>query len=189
MQGEAAHRGRIDGRHVPNTITGDENRGEQPDVGCADTVNPQKEDSMHHRALAGLATSAVLLLAACSSSGATTAPSAATSAAAPVEASAAASAPAAGGTAACSQTADAGQVAVAIEGFKFGPADIQAKAGEIIAFTNGDSAPHTATLDDDSCSTGTISNGGTDGLVFNVAGTYPFHCRIHSNMKGTITIS
>jgi plastocyanin len=134
---------------------------------------------MHHRALAGLATVAVLLLAACSSSAATTAPSAAASAAPSIEAPAAA---------ACSQTADAGQVAVAIEGFAFGPADIQAKAGEIIAFTNGDSTPHTATLDDGSCSTGTISNGGTDGLVFNVAGTYPFHCRIHSNIKGTITI-
>jgi plastocyanin len=139
---------------------------------------------MHPRALAGLATSVVLLLAACSSSGATTAPSAAASAA-----PAAASAPAAGGTASCSQTADAGQVAVAIEGFKFGPPDIQAKTGQIIAFTNADSAPHTATLDDGSCSTGTISNGGTDGLLFSVAGTYPFHCKIHSNMKGTITVS
>jgi plastocyanin len=144
---------------------------------------------MHHRALAGLATSAVLLFAACSSSAATTAPSAAASAAPSVEASAAASAPAAGGTAACSQTADAGQVAVAIKDFAFGPADIQAKVGQIIAFTNGDSAPHTATVNDGSCSTGTISPGKADGLLFSIAGTYPFHCKIHSNMKGTITIS
>jgi plastocyanin len=144
---------------------------------------------MHHRALAGLATSAVLLLAACSSSGATTAPPAAASAAPPVEASAAASAPAAGGTASCSQSADAGQVAVEIKGFKFGPADIQAATGQIIAFSNADSASHTATLDDGSCSTGTISSGKADGLVFSAAGTYPFHCKIHPNMKGTITIS
>jgi plastocyanin len=128
--------------------------------------------------------SAVLLLAACSSSAASTAPSAA-----PVEASAAASAPAAGGTATCSQSADAGQVAVEIKGFKFGPPDIQAATGQIIAFANGDSAPHTATLDDGTCSTGTIDSGASDGLVFNVAGTYPFHCKIHSSMKGTITIS
>jgi plastocyanin len=143
---------------------------------------------MHHRALVGLATCAVLLLAACSSSGATTAPSAAASSAPSVEAPTAASASAAGG-AACSQSADAGQVAVAIKGFAFGPADIQAKVGQIITFTNGDSAPHTATVNDGSCSTGMISSGKADGLLFSVAGTYPFHCKVHSSMKGTITVS
>lgn len=141
---------------------------------------------MQHRALAGLVVGAVLLFAACSSSGATTAPSAAApSAAAP---STAASAPAAGG-AACAQSATAGQVAVAIKDFAFGPADIQAKVGDIITFTNKDSAPHTATLDDGSCSTGTISPGSSDGLTFTAAGTYTFHCKIHSSMKGTITVS
>jgi plastocyanin len=140
---------------------------------------------MHHRTLVGLAVGAVLLLAACSSSGATGAPSVAAPSA---EASTAASAPAAGG-AACSQSAAAGQVAVAIKDFAFGPADIQAKVGDTVTFTNGDSAPHTATLDDGSCSTGNISSGGSDGLMFTAAGTYPFHCKIHSQMKGTITVS
>jgi plastocyanin len=145
---------------------------------------------MHHRALAGLAVGAVLLLAACSSSGGTAAPSAAPSAAGPsAEASTAASgSPAAGGGAACSQSAEAGQVAVTIKNFAF-PADIQAKVGQVITFTNGDSAPHTATLDDGSCSTGTISPSSSDGLVFTAPGTYPFHCKIHSSMKGTITVS
>lgn len=139
---------------------------------------------MHHRALAGFAAAAVLLLAACSSSGATTAPSVA----APSAEASAASSPAAGG-AACAQSAAAGQVAVTIKDFAFGPADIQAKVGDTITFTNGDSAPHTATLDDGSCSTGTISPSSSDGLTFTAAGTYPFHCKIHSQMKGTITVS
>lgn len=142
---------------------------------------------MHNRALVGLATSAVLLLAACSSSGATTAPAAA-SAAPPAEASTAASAPAAGG-AACTQSAAAGQVAVAIKAFAFGSGDIAAKVGQVITFTNGDSAPHTATLDDNSCTTGMISPGSADGLLFSVAGTYPIHCKVHSSMHGTITVS
>jgi plastocyanin len=141
---------------------------------------------MHNRALTGLAVGAVLLLAACSSSAATSAPSAA---APPAEASTAASAPAAGGGAVCAESADTGQVAVAIKDFAFGPADITAKVGQVITFTNNDSAPHTATLDNGSCSTGTISPGTSDGLMFSVAGTYPFHCRIHTNMKGTITVS
>jgi len=140
---------------------------------------------MQHRAIAGLVVGATLLLAACSSSGATTAPSAAAPSA---QASTAASAPAAGG-AACAQSATAGTVAVAIKDFAFGPADIQAKVDDTVTFTNGDSAPHTATLDDGSCSTGTINSGASDGLMFTAAGTYPFHCKIHSQMKGTITVS
>jgi plastocyanin len=140
---------------------------------------------MHNRALTGLALGAVLLLAACSSSAATVAPSAAAPTA---EASTAAGASAAGG-AACSESAAAGQVAVSIKDFAFAPADITAKVGQVITFTNNDSAPHTATLDDGSCSTGTISPGTSDGLMFSVAGTYPFHCKIHTNMKGTITVS
>ena len=142
---------------------------------------------MRNRAMVGLATGAILLLAACSSAGATTPPSAAESAAPPVEASSAAS-PAAGG-AACAESKDAGQVADAIKDFAFGPADISAKVGQVITFTNGDTAPHTATLDDGTCTTGTISPGSSDGLVFNAAGSYPFHCKIHTNMKGTITVS
>ncbi len=148
---------------------------------------------MHRPALVGLATFAVLLLAACSSSGATTAPTAAASAAPPAAASAAppaatASAAAPAG-AACTESSGAGQVAVAIKDFAFGPADIAAKVGQVITFSNGDSAPHTATLDDGTCTTGTISPGSSDGLVFGVAGTYPIHCRIHPTTKGTITVS
>jgi plastocyanin len=91
--------------------------------------------------------------------------------------------------AACSETKDAGVVAVAIKDFKFNPADISAKVGEVIAFTNDDSAGHTASLVDGSCTTPTIASGTSDGLVFTVAGSYPFQCNIHTNMKGTITIS
>ncbi len=138
---------------------------------------------MNRRPLVTLAAAVVLVLAACSSGGATAAPSAAVSAAPSVEASA----PAAG--AACSESAAAGEVAVSIEGFAFSPADITARVGQTITFTNGDSAPHTATLDDGSCTTPNIAGGASDALTFTAAGTYPFHCAVHPNMKGTITIS
>ena len=138
---------------------------------------------MNRRPLVTLAAGAVLFLAACSSGGATTATSTAASAAPSAEASA----PAAG--AACSESAAAGEIAVSIEGFAFSPADITAKVGQTITFTNGDSAPHTATLDDGSCTTPNIAGGASDGLTFTAAGTYPFHCAVHPNMKGTITVS
>lgn len=139
---------------------------------------------MRHRPLVTLAAGAILILAACSSSAATSAPAAAPSAAPSVEASAP---PAAGP--ACVESAAAGEVAVAIKDFTFGPADIQAKVGQTVTFTNGDSAPHTATLDDGTCTTPNIAGGGSDGLLFSAAGTYPFHCNVHPNMKGTITVS
>jgi plastocyanin len=186
IEDQAAHRRRIDGRHALQTIAVRKTGTVGRDVPWPDTA--YKEESMHHRAIAGLAAAAILVLAACSSSAATSAPSSVASAAPTVEASSAPSA-AAGGGAACSESTDAGQVAVAIKNFAFGPADVQAKVGQIIAFSNGDSAPHTATLDDGTCTTGTISPGSADGLVFTAAGTYPFHCKIHTNMKGTITVS
>lgn len=138
---------------------------------------------MRNRPLVTLATGAVLLLAACSGGGATTAPTSAPSA----EASAEASAPAAG--AVCTESAAAGEVSVTIADFAFSPADITASVGQTITFTNNDSAPHTATLDDDSCGTANLSDGDSGGLTFTVAGTYPFHCEVHPNMKGTITVS
>lgn len=135
---------------------------------------------MRHRSLVTMSAGVVLLVAACSGGGATTAPTSAPSAAA--------SAPAAAGPA-CAESATAGEVAVTIAEFAFNPADITATVGQTITFTNNDSAPHTATLDDDSCGTPNIANGESDGLLFSAAGTYPFHCAIHPNMKGTITVS
>lgn len=138
---------------------------------------------MHRRPLVTLAAGAVLFLAACSSGGATSAPSTAPAAEPSVEASQAA------GGAPCAESAAAGEVKVSIEGFAFNPADITASVGQTVTFTNGDSAPHTATLDDGSCTTPNIANGASDGLTFTAAGTYPFHCNVHPNMKGTITVS
>lgn len=142
---------------------------------------------MRNRSLITVAAGALLLLAACSGGGATTAPTSAPTAEASVDASMEASAPAA--EAACSESTGAGDVSVAIADFAFNPADISAAVGQTITFTNNDSAPHTATLDDDSCGTANLSDGDSGGLTFTVAGTYPFHCEVHPNMKGTITVS
>jgi plastocyanin len=68
---------------------------------------------------------------------------------------------------------------------------IDAKVGDVITWTNSDAAAHKVGLDDGSCqmSQNIAGGGGKASLVFSKAGTYPFHCTIHSNMKGTITIS
>jgi plastocyanin len=144
--------------------------------------------------IATLGLAAALGLAACSGSGSgatvapTDPPAAATDAPTDAPASDAASQPpAASGP--CAPSTDAGTVAVSIEGFAFSPSTVQAAVGDVIEFTNRDSASHTATLDDDSCTTDGLGNDGTGALVFSEPGTYPFHCRIHPDMKGTFEIS
>lgn len=130
---------------------------------------------------------ALLALSACASStGGTAAPAATAPTPAPAG-SAPAGSPAAGGGG-CTTSSEEGAAQVGIENFTFSPGDVTAAVGETITWTNEDSAPHTATLDDGACDTGNIAQGSTAGLVFDAAGTYPYHCTIHPNMKGTITI-
>jgi plastocyanin len=93
-----------------------------------------------------------------------------------------------GGGCAAGEAGGTADVTVDIKDFAFSPADVSASVGQSIGWTNGDSAPHTATLDDGSCDTGNLSQGATGLLVFNEAGTFPYHCNVHPNMKGTITI-
>ncbi len=128
----------------------------------------------------GLSALMTLALAACSSSGPSSAPSSAASdqtAASPTT------------QLVCEETTDPGDVTASIKDFAFDPTEIQAKVGQAIAFSNTGAAPHTVTLDDGSCTTPTIAPGSSDGLVFNAPGSYPFHCSIHSQMKGTIVVS
>ena len=136
---------------------------------------------MIDRRLAALAVSASLAIAACGGGGATSAPSAAPPSTAASQAPSAAAGP-------CAPSSAAATVPVTIEGFAF-PGTISAKVGDVIGFTNQDGASHTATLDDGTCTTEGLGKGETGSLVFSAAGSYPFHCRIHPDMKGTIEIS
>ncbi len=137
-----------------------------------------------------LAASAALVLVACGGGGTTTTPSAA-----PPEpaASAPASAPAASGGAgagACAPSTDAGGVEAAMSGNAFTPATITAKVGDVIAWTNNDGVPHTATLrDDPACTTENLGNGETGALTFSAPGTYEYFCKIHTDMSGTVEVT
>jgi plastocyanin len=116
-------------------------------------------------ALGGVA----LVFAACSSSGGSAPPASVT------------------GTA-CAPATGSGTVAVSVKDFAFDPTAISAKVGDTVTFTNAGAAPHNATLDAGGCATPDIQAGSTGSLKFSAAGTYPFHCTIHPQMKGTITV-
>lgn len=109
-----------------------------------------------------------------------------TTAPAPTATAAPATAPVAG---ACEPSTETGTVTVLMQGFAFSPGRVRAQVGEVITFTNSDGAPHTATLDDGSCTTPTLGKDASGSLVFSAAGEYPFHCRIHPDMTGTFEVS
>lgn len=136
--------------------------------------------------LTGLAVAASLAIAACGG-GASPPASEGPGGQAPASQAPASSEASAPATAACEKTDAAAAVNVSIKSFKL--PDVTAGVGQPIAFTNEDPTPHTATVDDGSCNSGSIGGGAAQTLVFNVPGTYPYHCEFHKSMRGTITIS
>lgn len=81
--------------------------------------------------------------------------------------------------------------AVAIKGFAFSPANITVKAGTTVTWTNQDSATHTVTADtasSDAPDSGDLAPGKSYSFTFQKAGTYMYHCAIHPNMVGMVTV-
>jgi plastocyanin len=134
----------------------------------------------------GTLTAAALVLAACGGGGQTAAPPAATTApptTAPVVSQ---------GPKLCddvTQGAPATVVEASVADFTWsGP--VEAKVGDVITWTNGDSTPHGVQTDEPGCKmNGSIAANAKRSLVFNEAGTFSFFCFVHPDMKGSITIS
>ena len=83
-----------------------------------------------------------------------------------------------------------GTVTAGIEGVAFAPNTITAAVGDVIAWTNNDTVPHTATLTTIRRARRTRWNAGdSGGMTFSAAGTYAFFCKIHPAMTGTIEIT
>jgi len=138
------------------------------------------------RTILALGSAMLLILGACGGGATATAPATA----APASEVPAASESAATGEAACAPSTEAGTVTASIANFAFDPAAITATVGDVVAWTNNDSTAHTATVTSDTtCSTANLNNGETGAIVFNVAGSYEYVCKIHSNMTGTIEVS
>jgi plastocyanin len=129
--------------------------------------------------LPGIAAGFILVIAtACGGSAATT----------PPQATAAAAPSVAGGAApTCATGLGTGQQ-VAIANFAFTPNPTTASAGGTVTWTNGDSATHTVTFDNGpDC--GNLATGASVTATFPAPGTYAYHCKIHSSMHGSVTVS
>ena len=72
----------------------------------------------------------------------------------------------------------------------FDPAMQTAHVGDIVQWTNTGSVEHTITFDaQPSLSDPALQPGATWEVKFTTAGTYQYHCSIHSGMVGTIVVT
>jgi plastocyanin len=92
-------------------------------------------------------------------------------------------------TATTTTTAAAGAGdAITIHNLTFSPTPLSAKVGDTVTVTNKDGFDHTFTADDGSFDTGPFSSG-SKTVKLAVAGTIPYHCKIHTFMHGTLQVS
>jgi len=78
---------------------------------------------------------------------------------------------------------------VMIQNFRFKPAHITIKRGTKVRWINKDSTAHTATANNGrSFDSGRLGKGQRYTHAFKRAGKKPYHCEIHTDMKGTITV-
>lgn len=76
------------------------------------------------------------------------------------------------------------------EKYAFDPASITLPKGAQVVWINTSDAPHTVTSDTNAfTASSTITQNQTFMMVFNTAGTYAYHCSIHSYMKATIVVT
>ncbi len=82
-----------------------------------------------------------------------------------------------------------GVVTVNINNFVYTPNPVTVKVGTQVNWKNNDNVDHTATADDgrfDDFVNAMSAHGAP--VTMGTAGTFTYHCKIHSNMKGTIVV-
>ena len=90
-----------------------------------------------------------------------------------------------GGGATAATGGGGGGSTVTIKNFAFNPSSLTLSAAGDVTVTNNDSSTHTFTADDGSFDV-TIDPGATETV--SVSGSTDFHCSIHPQMTGSITV-
>jgi len=107
----------------------------------------------------------------------------------PTPAAPAATATAPASAAASSAGGAGGGAAVTIQNFAFSPAALTVKVGTEVTWTNQDSTAHTVTFDTGGATSDNLAQSATYKQTFSTAGTLTYHCKIHSTMTGTVTVT
>ena len=85
-------------------------------------------------------------------------------------------------------SASAASQTVVIQGFSFQPASITVQTGTSATWRNDDSVSHQIVSNTNAFGSPVLNAGGSYTHAFDQAGTYLYHCGIHPNMTGTVTV-
>jgi plastocyanin len=77
---------------------------------------------------------------------------------------------------------------VSIENMAFSPSSLTVTSGTTVKWTNNDGVTHTVTSDKNTFDSGNLNSSKTFSFTFATAGTYKYHCSIHTTMTGTIVV-
>ncbi len=77
---------------------------------------------------------------------------------------------------------------VVISNSSFSPDTLVVTAGTTVTFQNNDAATHTATADGGGFDSGQIPGGRSATHTFSTAGSFAYHCAIHSFMHAVIKV-
>ena len=70
----------------------------------------------------------------------------------------------------------------------FDPPQSAVEPGSTITWTNNGDEPHTVTADDGSFDSGVLNPGDSYTVAFGGQGTVTYHCEIHPEMRGSVTV-
>lgn len=71
---------------------------------------------------------------------------------------------------------------------QFQPPMLTVSVGTMVRWINRGQHPHTVTADDERWTSGELGPGEAYGYTFTRPGTYSYHCTVHPDMRGTITV-
>ena len=81
-------------------------------------------------------------------------------------------------------------ITITVSGNAFDPNTVSATAGKVVFnVTNQDSVKHTFTIDGTDVDIALDPNGSGSAEAQLAPGTYPWHCKIHTSMTGTLTVT
>ncbi len=77
---------------------------------------------------------------------------------------------------------------VKIDNFSFSPKSLSVKAGATVTWINHDDIPHNVVSTEKKFSSPVLDTDQTFSFAFREAGSYPYYCKIHPMMTGTIVV-
>lgn len=85
--------------------------------------------------------------------------------------------------------AEGGEEVITIDMFRFMPDTIEVPVGTTVTWTNMESSPHSVVADDGAFESDTLGDGVSFSFTFEEAGSFPYICGFHNNMKGEVVVA